>query len=191
MLASKPVGGYKCASCETYLGELKDSYTFLPWNKYHGIERPYRIGSRISRILQGLNLENTFNPFIDKINFKNENEKINRNNRINCSLSMKKITKIPPLLHVISEHNIFDQQIFEDNFELNNNKNKRFKNKLDVLSIKSLKTFNNDSKISIKNNSLKENKTDDKGPIKLINNKNKTTDKSTENHYYMPSLIIK
>ena len=76
ILASKPVGGYKCASCEAFIGELKDSYTYLPWNKYHGEEKPYRKGSSLSRILQGLNIENTFNPFIDKI--KGENEKKNR-----------------------------------------------------------------------------------------------------------------
>ena len=193
ILASKPVGGYKCASCEAYLGELKDSYTFLPWNKYHGIERPYRLGSRISRILQGLNLENTFNPFIDKFNFKNENEKINSNNRINNSLSVKKIRRIPPLLHVVSEHNIFEQQIFEEDLrnDLNNNKNKRLQNKLDVLTIKSLKTFNNDSKISNKNNSsLKENKKDDKLSMKLNKNINNLHQRN-EPHYYIPNLLIK
>ena len=34
MLAAKPVGGYKCASCESYIGELTNKWEYLPWNKY-------------------------------------------------------------------------------------------------------------------------------------------------------------
>ena len=35
MLAKKPVGGYTCASCENYLGELSDKANdFNAWNKY-------------------------------------------------------------------------------------------------------------------------------------------------------------
>ena len=75
ILAFKPVGGYKCSSWEVYIGELKDSYTYLPWNKYHGEERPYRLGISFRRILQGLNLEDTFNPFLHRYLLQNENNK--------------------------------------------------------------------------------------------------------------------
>lgn len=35
LLAKKPVGGYTCASCESYIGKLQDSSTqHLNWNKY-------------------------------------------------------------------------------------------------------------------------------------------------------------
>ena len=35
LLAKKPLGGYSCASCENYIGELHDkSESFVPWNKY-------------------------------------------------------------------------------------------------------------------------------------------------------------
>ena len=59
MLASKPVGGYKCASCETYIGEIKNKNIYLPWNKYQGDKNlsqyQYRMGSGFSRILKNLN----------------------------------------------------------------------------------------------------------------------------------------
>jgi hypothetical protein len=35
LIAKKPVGGYTCASCESYIGKLQDSTTqHVPWNKY-------------------------------------------------------------------------------------------------------------------------------------------------------------
>jgi len=33
LLAKKPVGGFACASCENYIGDLHDSNTYVPWNK--------------------------------------------------------------------------------------------------------------------------------------------------------------
>lgn len=47
MLAKKPVGGYTCASCENYLGELTDKANdFTAWNKYPAREvadRAYKV----------------------------------------------------------------------------------------------------------------------------------------------------
>ena len=61
LLASKPIGGYKCASCESYLGDLNDKNTHLPWNKIPNrdpSERLYRVGNGFSRMLQMLNIDN-------------------------------------------------------------------------------------------------------------------------------------
>ena len=106
ILASRPVGGFKCASCETYIGDIKENNIYLPWNKYHGQDRPYRLGSSFSRILQGLNIEQNYNPFLHKKNYlKSENDK--RYQIQNESLSVKKIRKIPPLNQLtISEANV-------------------------------------------------------------------------------------
>ena len=65
MLSSKPVGGYKCASCETYIGELKESFQYLPWNKYpyqDNNTKPYNIGTGYSRVLQSMSIEHLKTP---------------------------------------------------------------------------------------------------------------------------------
>ena len=35
LLSKKPIGGHLCASCEAYIGDLKDNDKYIPWNKYH------------------------------------------------------------------------------------------------------------------------------------------------------------
>ena len=34
LLAKKPVNGFACASCESYIGDLHDTNQHIPWNKY-------------------------------------------------------------------------------------------------------------------------------------------------------------
>ena len=51
MLASKPITGYRCASCETYIGDLKNNTQYLPWNKFRlqdMVIKPYRVGNGFS-----------------------------------------------------------------------------------------------------------------------------------------------
>lgn len=47
LIAKKPVGGYACASCESYIGNLQDSTNqHVPWNKYpqrDPNEKAYRV----------------------------------------------------------------------------------------------------------------------------------------------------
>ena len=60
LLAKKPLG-YSCASCETYLGELKENNQYIPWNRYplrDPNEKLYRIGNGFSKMLQMLNFDN-------------------------------------------------------------------------------------------------------------------------------------
>ena len=201
ILASKPFGGYKCASCEAYLGELKDSYTYLPWNKYHGEEKPYRKGNSLSRILQGLNIENTYNPFIDNKNFT-KTEKKNRNiNTSNYCLSVKNIKKLHPLLHVVSENNMVKNQIIEENLGLENlNENKIFqnRNRINLIRIKSFKGFKkgsdenllNKSKDKSNDNSFNHKKKDNENNFskKAIKNKINNIRENFENHYYIPNI---
>lgn len=61
LLASKPIDGFKCASCENYLGDLNENSQHLSWNKIPNrdqSERLYRVGNGFSRMLQMLNLDN-------------------------------------------------------------------------------------------------------------------------------------
>ena len=56
LIAKKPINSYVCASCETYLGELKNKNIFLPWNKIPlRDEKKYRMGHGFSKMLQLLN----------------------------------------------------------------------------------------------------------------------------------------
>ena len=55
LIAKKPLNGNLCASCESYIGELKDNNNnYIPWNKYpnRDIEKLYRLGNGFSKMLQ-------------------------------------------------------------------------------------------------------------------------------------------
>ena len=60
LLAKKPLNGFSCASCEAYIGELRDNTQYVPWNKYplrDPNEKLYRIGNGFSKMLQMLNVD--------------------------------------------------------------------------------------------------------------------------------------
>jgi hypothetical protein len=40
LIAKKPVNGYSCASCENYIGEIKDNVQPLNWKKFQSREQP-------------------------------------------------------------------------------------------------------------------------------------------------------
>ena len=82
LIAKKPMGGHACASCESYLGDLKGNDEFIAWNKYPQRERDtnYRLGNGFSRMLNMLNIDikNTFD--IKKENNDSDNDNNNINN---------------------------------------------------------------------------------------------------------------
>ena len=193
ILASKPVGGYKCASCEAYIGELKDSYSYIPWNKYHGSERPYRLGSSFSRILQGLNIDYTFNPFIHKNLIKNESSKkyFIKNN---CS-SVKKVKKILPFMRVPSEHDMVKNTTINEQFNMNStSNNKRYQDSKYLWGNKTAKTSGNDyhwlknKNKDNKNQQIKSVEKMFKVSKKVIKSKINNTSEDMENHYFMPNI---
>lgn len=50
LMAKKPVNGFSCASCESYIGELPESNQYVPWNKYpirDPNEKAYRVNFKI------------------------------------------------------------------------------------------------------------------------------------------------
>ena len=193
ILASKPVGGYKCASCEAYIGELKESYTYLPWNKIQGAEKPYRLGSSFSRILQGLNIDNTFNPFIQKPMLKSDNDKKYKLSE-NC-LSIKKVKKIAPLIHVNSDIDVMKKQSIEETFEKDsyNTSKKKYKNKLNLWGIKTLRNYENEAnilnkskskEINLSRNNLQHNKEIEiKLSKRVLRNKINNTSEDIENQF--------
>ena len=54
LLAKKPLNANLCASCESYIGDLKDNSLYVPWNKYPNREgdKLYRLGNGFSKMLQ-------------------------------------------------------------------------------------------------------------------------------------------
>ena len=59
LIAKKPLNGNLCASCESYIGELKDNTNYIPWNKYpnRDVEKLYRLGNGFSKMLQMIQVE--------------------------------------------------------------------------------------------------------------------------------------
>ena len=85
LLAKKPITGFSCAACESYIGDLRNSkYKFIPWNKLpvrDPGEKLYRMGNGFSRMLNMLNFDNNgnvnLNPYIESNS--NDTEKENEN----------------------------------------------------------------------------------------------------------------
>ena len=69
LLAKKPMNNYLCASCEAYIGDLKNKNIYLPWNKIPPHEsKKYRMGNGFSRMLELVNTDLMKNA--EKINDK-------------------------------------------------------------------------------------------------------------------------
>ena len=205
ILASKPVGGYKCASCEAYIGELKDSTTYLPWNKIHGFQKPYRLGSSFSRILQGLNLDNTFNPFLQRNLLRNEGEK--RYKLSNESLSVKKVRKIPPLDYLATDNYMIKDLVIDEPHSIDNtnyNYDYSYKGRFPPARVnlnKTLRTvgneinmdnknFRKDTSFNNNNNNLQNHEVVKSLKIskKTIQTKVSNSSEDPGNRYYMPNL---
>lgn len=94
LLAKKPINGYSCASCESYLGDLSnDIKKYIPWNRMplrESGDNLYRMGSGYSKMLQMINFDNNgnvnINPDIanEEINtlMSNDSNMVNMNNNI-------------------------------------------------------------------------------------------------------------
>jgi len=76
LLAKKPIKGYSCAACESYLGELNnDVKKYVPWNRlpYRDTGELYRLGNGYSKMLQMINFDNYGNINIIPDNNNNIN----------------------------------------------------------------------------------------------------------------------
>ena len=78
LLAKKPINGYSCASCESYIGDLSnDIKKYIPWNRMplrESGDNLYRMGNGYSKMLQMVNFDNNGNV---NINPEIANEEIN------------------------------------------------------------------------------------------------------------------
>ena len=76
LLAKKPINGFLCASCEAYIGDLKNNEDVVTWNKLtkKNEKRNYRIGHGFSTMLKMLNAD-----ILKKITKKIPNQNLNLN----------------------------------------------------------------------------------------------------------------
>ena len=76
LIAKKPIGGFSCASCESYIGDLKNKESYMPWNKYPQREKDqnYRVGNGFSRMLNMLNIEIKNNENLNEKEFDSDEE---------------------------------------------------------------------------------------------------------------------
>ena len=171
MLSSKPLDGYKCASCEKYIGDLKENIQYLPWNKFPNeilCLKRYRMGNGISRILQSMNIE-------DLKDLKNSMINENTGEGAIKNISITNVNNN-------GDANNYEKSISDNECEKGKNKNNtRNKNKFPVLKanntqtkMKNTKTYILTEGDEVKYNVLKINgkELDSKIKKKFINEKN-------------------
>ena len=98
MLAKKPIGGFSCASCEKYLGDLKDKDGKVFWNQLPDHEKDIntnRIGNGFSHILNLVNIqkEKKYEKEDDNMLLKSEIEKPDYGKIINKRSRDKEVNK--------------------------------------------------------------------------------------------------
>ena len=137
LLAKKPINGYSCASCESYLGDLSnDIKKYIPWNRLPVKEQSdnlYRMGNGYSKMLQMINFDNNGNL---NINQDLNNEEYNTlmssdSNMINNNINMIGKTfyikqknmpsKTPVKIRIESAFNELKDEKIENNINGNNN----------------------------------------------------------------------
>ena len=159
MLASKPITGYRCASCETYIGDLKNNTQYLPWNKFRiqdMVIKPYRVGNGFSYFLQNINLDNSpKNNNIEEvesiINLKNNYNTLN-----NSTCDKSKINKniLPSVSSNIIKNNQNGKNIIEIKPNFNTDDNNININNTNVYNSFFTKTeYNNNKFLGQKNRS--------------------------------------
>jgi len=144
LLAKKPMNNYLCASCEAYLGDLKNNKNvYLPWNKIPTHEnKKYRMGNGFSRMLELVNTDLMKNA-----------EKINDNLIIKMDDKKTNSETINALPRLGSQINLKKWNRQNNTFYVNNNDNieKRLNNSAD-----GLEQSNSDSLNRIKPHNLRE-----------------------------------
>ena len=77
LLAKKPLNANICASCEAYIGDLKDNSNYQPWNKYplrDPNDKVYRLGNGFSKMLQMMQVDENDKKNTGMVTQQNNNE---------------------------------------------------------------------------------------------------------------------
>ena len=130
LLAKKPINGFLCASCEAYIGDLKNNEDVVTWNKLikKNEKRNYRIGHGFSTMLKMLNTD--LLKKLEKENNSNNHSMINNSSNALRQDDTKRITQknLPKIKKNI--HNNETQNINNSNNsdEINENLNNSINN---------------------------------------------------------------
>ena len=157
LIAKKPINNYICASCEAYIGNLKNKEEFSSWNKMPPREnhKRYRLGHGFSKILKLINKDILYK-------FQRVNSGIN----IGIQPDRKKLPKINLQNQIINEDDLNEKiNNSADNIEKNNIANEPiFSDKGEITE----RTLNKSTITNNLNISTKNIENDDDGKPKLI-----------------------
>ena len=180
LLAKKPINNYMCASCEAYLGDLKNKEEYSAWNKIPSREdynKKYRLGHGFSKMLKMVNMDllkkvqrtNSGANIgikidgIKKLNLKNL-PKINLQNQIDSSIQNINFNS--------DEENIEKINNSADNIENSNVINEPIKSEKNLKTERMINKSNNINSINISLSNIKNND-DEKPKVIKIFKKNK------------------
>ena len=85
LLAKKPLNSNLCASCDSYIGDLKENSNFVPWNKYPNRENEklYRLGNGFSKMLQLVQVDENDKKNVGINSYENNNTQNEMSNDTN------------------------------------------------------------------------------------------------------------
>ena len=88
LLAKRPLNSNLCASCEAYIGDLKDNNNYPPWNTRYPHKDPndkyFRLGNGFSKMLQMINVdENEKKNVGNQKTINSNNSELNVANKLN------------------------------------------------------------------------------------------------------------
>ena len=155
-LAKKPINGFLCASCETYIGDLKNNEDVSTWNKLDNKKnnKNYRFGHGFSTMIKMLN-SNLLKKLENKSNDTNDLMLMNNSQELRPKyLSLRKIKKNLPKIFLSNNMNIKGAKSMNISFNMNKSQNNEVNERLHNNSINSI-NLNNNSLSQLEENDLK------------------------------------
>ena len=131
LLAKKPMNSYLCASCESFIGDLKNNKNdYLAWNKIppHDNNKRYRMGNGFSRMLELVNTDLMKNAerINDNLVIKMDDKKINYDiktplPRLGSQINLKKWNKPSNTFYVMNNDSNIEKRLNNSADGLDNN----------------------------------------------------------------------
>ena len=171
-LAKKPMSGFLCASCETYVGDLKNNEDVATWNKLNirKDKKNYRLGHGFSTVIKMLNT-NLLKKFENRSSDSNDLIVLNNSRDLKSDLS-RRIKKNLPKINLTNHiSNINETKNINISLNMNNSQNEEIKENLNNISI----NLNNNSQSQLDGSDLNNkanssDKANNENNIKYTNN---------------------
>ena len=155
------IGGHSCASCETYIGDLRTEQKFVSWNQFPKKERDNsdilkKVQNGYSRLLQMINFDSNGNPSLNPYTSSINNETNISSNVEDNIMATKEKSEIN---QSFTNKRLFSTKIKKITKEnnktidiLNSKKEHLNKNNKKLPSIKTSKSIDNLQKLKYKSN---------------------------------------